>query len=400
MTGIRLTCLNGERKMDNQLKIGLARMHAEAGERRDFLPDFVARMEKDGAQVFLEHGYGSGMGLTEFDYKKQAPSVLFTTHEEVYQQDYVLVLRCPGEETLRRLRPGATLISMLHYPTRPERTQLLRSLGVEAISLDSLKDETGRRVVENLRSVAWNGLEVAFQALRTIYPSPGFESPERGPIHVTQLGSGSVGIHVVQAAIRYGNPGFWKDLASRGVPGVQLTVVDFDSTWIKKLMLQILSRTDILVDATQRPDPSKPVIPNEWIAVMPGHAVLLDLSVDPYDCEHEPVIVKGIEGIPQGNLDQYIFRPDDPAYDRLPECVSAKHRRFAISCYSWPGIHPKECMKLYGHQLQPIMRTLIEKGGVQNITPGGRYFERVVWRAMLSRWTEQELVHPNSTGHS
>jgi alanine dehydrogenase len=262
---------------------------------------------------------------------------------------------------------------MLHYPTRPERRAFLHSLGVEAISLDSIKDDSGRRLVENLRSVAWNGMEVAFQTLQTLYPSPGFESPERTT-------------HVMQAAIRYADNKLWQDLASRGVPGVQVTVVDYDTTPFEKIMLPILARTDILVDATQRPDPSRPVIPNDWIGYMPSHAVLLDLSVDPYDCDGNELIVKGIEGIPQGNLDQYIFRPDDPAYEHVPECVQAKNRRFTVSCYSWPGIHPVECMRVYGRQLRPLLRTLIEKGGTQNIEARGRFFERALSRAMLSRW--------------
>jgi len=94
---------------------------------------------------------------------------------------------------------------MLHYPTRPDRVEFLRSLKVEAISLDSVKDDNGRRLVENLRAVAWNGVEVAFQVLRSIYPSPGFESPDRDPIRVTLLGSGAVGMQVAQAAVRYGD---------------------------------------------------------------------------------------------------------------------------------------------------------------------------------------------------
>ncbi len=372
--------------MEKKFRIGLARMHVEAGERRDFLPDFVAHLEKYGAQVTLEHGYGSGMGLQDGDYQSVAPNVSFASHEEVYQQDYVLVLRCPGDEDLRCLRPGACLISMLHYPTRPARRNFLTSLGVEAISLDSLKDDSGRRLVENLRAVAWNGIEVAFQTLRTIYPAPGFESPGRNAIHVTLMGSGAVGIHVMQAAIRYGNEEIWRDLAARGVPGTQVLAIDFDTTSLKETMHAILAQSDVLVDATQRPDPSRPLIPNDWIAWMPEHAVLLDLSVDPYHCDGGSRIVKGIEGIPQGNLDQYIFRPDDPAYQNMPSCVDAQHRRFAVSCYSWPGIHPRECMKVYGHQLRPVLRNLIEKGGLDRIDSKGRYFERAIHRAMLSRW--------------
>lgn len=373
-----------------KLKFGLATMHHEHGERRAFLPDFVAALEKNGAQVLLEHGYGSGMGISEVEYRKLAPGVTFTSHEEVYQQDYVLVLRCPSDEDLHRLQPGACLISMLHYPTRPQRVELLQSLGVEAISLDSIKDDSGRRIVENLRAVAWNGMEIAFQELRKRYPTPGFDSPDRDPIHVTLMGSGAVGVHVVQAAIRYADPAIWTRLAELCIPGVQVTVIDFDTTRVDSVMRNILARTDILVDATQRPDPSKPVIPNEMVAYLPGHAVILDLSVDPYNCDRTALSTKGVEGIPQGNLDQYVFEPNDPAYQTVPRCFRNDHRRTAVSCYSWPGIHPKACMQIYGRQLRPVMRTLIEKGGVANITSQGRFFERAIARAKLSLWNNDQ----------
>jgi alanine dehydrogenase len=371
-------------------------MHEEFGERRDFLPAFIADLEKRGAQVFLEYGYGSGIGFTEGDYEKVAPIARFVSHEEVYQKQIVLVLRCPSNNDLKLMQPGACLISMLHYPTRPQRVDFLKSLRIEAISLDSLKDETGRRLIENLRSVAWNGLEVGFQLLHRTYPSPGLEGQERGPVYATVLGVGAVGMHAVQAASRYGDMRLWQTLAERGVPGVQVTAVDYDLTGQADVMKKILTRTDILVDATQRPDPGKVVIPNEWVSVLPEHAVLVDLSVDPYNCSVDPPEVKGIEGMPQGNLDQYVFMPDDPAYERIPDCVSTKHRRHAVSCYSWPGIHPKACMTLYGEQIRPIMRTIIDKNGVQNINPQGRYFERAISRAFLSHWEYSETSPPTS----
>ena len=377
--------------MTDTIIIGMARMHAEFGERRDFLPSFVARLARRGARIVLEHGYGAGMGFTEEDYRSAAPNnVQFAAHEEIYKQDYVMVLRCPTEKELKQMKRGATLISMLHYPTRPQRVELLRSLGVEGISLDSLKDDNGRRLVENLKSVAWNGVEVGFQVLRRTYPAPGMEGKDRNPIHATILGVGAVGVHAVQAASRYGDMQLWQLLAKRGIPGVQVTAIDYDVVNNEKTMHEILNRTDILIDATQRPDTSKVVIPNEWVGWMPEHAVLVDLSVDPYNFEVDPPEVKGMEGIPQGNLDQYVFPPNDPAYERVPAFVSSKNRRHVVSCYSWPGIHPKECMDLYGNQLRPILRMLIEKGGVQNIRPRGFYFERAIARAMLSRWTGSE----------
>jgi len=382
--------------MTETITVGLARMHVEFGERRDFLPNLVADLERRGAQVFLEYGYGSAMGFTEGDYKKNAPNAQFVSHEEVYQKQIVLVLRCPSKDDLKTLQPGACLMSMLHYPTRPQRVAFLKSLGIDAVSLDSLKDETGRRLLENLRSVAWNGLEVGFQILHRTFPTPGLESSERGPIRATVLGVGGVGMHAVQAASRYGDTRLWQTLAERGVPGVQVTAVDYDLTDREDTMKEILANTDILVDATQRPDLSKIIIPNDWIGYMPEHAVVVDLSVDPYNCAVDPPEVKGIEGMPQGNLDQFVFMPDDSVYSRIPECVSTKHRRHAVSCYSWPGIHPKECMTLYGEQLRPILRTIIDRGGVEGINSHGRYFERAIGRALLSRWKSPDTPTTNS----
>jgi alanine dehydrogenase len=278
---------------------------------------------------------------------------------------------------------------MVHYPTRPDRVKFLRHLGIEALSLDSIKDDFGRRLVENLRAVAWNGIEVAFEVLQSTYPPPGFGSPNRPPIMVTLLGVGSVGTHVVRAAIRYGDEALHKRMASVGIPGVQVTAIDYDVTPHERIMKDILASTDLLVDATQRPDPSQPVIPNQWVGYLPEHAVLLDLSVDPYNCGSDPPSMKGIEGIPQGTLDQFTFMPNDPAYDNLPDCVSNAHRRHAVSCYSWPGIYPRKCMAVYGRQFQPIFRKIAEKGGVENIDPKGSYFERAISRAMLSRWSPE-----------
>jgi alanine dehydrogenase len=371
-------------------------MHAEPGEKRDFLPEFVAGLVKNGADVVLERGYGTQMGFSEEDYLKLEPSAVFTTHDQVYQQDIILLIRYPSDDEIKMMSPGACLMTMLHYPTRPDRVEFLCGLDIEAISLDSIKDDSGRRVVENLHAVAWNGLEVSFETLRLTYPAPGFDDPTRGPIHVTQLGSGAVGVHVMQAAIRYGNIAKWQAHAARGIPGVQVSVVDFDSTPFENVMRPILAHTDILVDATQRIDPTRPVIPNDWVGYLPDHAVLVDLSVDPYDCRTYPNFTKGIEGIPQGNLDQYVFAPDDRAYDSIPECISTIHRRYAVSCYSWPGIHPKECMQVYGYQLQPLMRKLIEKGGVDNINPSGSFFERAIGRAKLSTWLKK-LEERNQT---
>jgi alanine dehydrogenase len=369
------------------MSVGLPRMHQEAGERRDFLPDLVRFLDEAGAAaIVLEDGYGSAMGLDEHEYLRASPRVRMGDDAECFAQDVVLVLRYPGDERVRSMGRGSVLLSMFHFPTRPERVRVLAEKGIVGVSLDAIVDvETGHRLVQNLEAVGWNGVRAAFRELRRRLPR--FDDPSRRrPLHVMCLGSGAVGGYAVHAATRYGDPALRGDLMGRGVPGVEVTVVDSDLTWLEHYMLGRLERTDLLIDATQRSDPSKPVIVNDWIAYLPDEAVLLDLAADPYDFMVDPPVVKGIEGIPQGTLDHYVFPPDDPAYDAIDPRVATTHRRLALCCYSWPGLDPVSSMRVYGEQLEPVLRIVLGKPVDAWDPDSGSHEERAVARAEVSRW--------------
>jgi alanine dehydrogenase len=369
----------------NMMTFGFPRMRKEPGERRDFLPGLVGALARTGCHVVVESGLGSGMGCTDDEYRAAGPSVRIADAGAAFAQDVVVTLRAP-DDLLTRLRPGATVVSMLHFPTRPGRIERLRSLGLEAISLDCIADDDGRRLVENMRAVGWNGVEAAFDALGRTFPP--LTDRGRGPIRVTVLGAGAVGKHAVEAATKYGSLERDGTFAELHLPGVVVAVVGRNMTGRGADMRGILSATDVLVDATQRADPSRPVVPNRWVAVLPGHAVICDLVVDPYQPEAEPPTVRGIEGIPQGDLDQWIFSPDDPRWERtIPAGVPTRHRRTVVSCYSWPGIHPRACMRRYERQLAPLLVALVERGGVAGLRPDHGVLERALRRASLRSWT-------------
>lgn len=365
--------------------LGLPRMHMEAGERRDFLPDLVAAADRAGSrEIVLEHGYGQGMSLGADDYRAASSKVRFADHDEVLASDVVAVIRCPTEAGLRLMRPGTLLITMLHYPTRPQRTVLIHDLGLRAISLDGVIDDFGRRQVEYLEAVGWNGVRLAFVEIARLHPH--FAHPSRRPLRVTCLGAGAVGGHAVRAATRYGDPALRAELAANEVPGVEVTVVDFDLTSHEDYLLGRLEVSDLLIDATQRVDPTKPVVPNPWIAALPPDAVILDLSVDPYDFTVDPPRTKGIEGVPHGNLDRYVFPVDHPAWDEIDHGVDTRERRLALSCYAWPGVDPVDCMRVYGRQVEPVLgvalRIPVEHLATESTDP----YERAVARAELGRW--------------
>ncbi|HXY71464.1 MAG TPA: hypothetical protein VEM41_02880 [Actinomycetota bacterium] len=367
------------------MNVGLPRMHKEAGERRDFLPRFVAALEAAGATaITLEEGYGAGMDIPASAYEAASSRVRFGTYEDCLEQDMVVVVRCPDETGLRILRRGSVLLSMLHFPSWPSRARLLAGMGVRAVSMDGIVDDQGHRLVEAVEAVGWNGVQAAFREIASLHPM--FSHPDRRPLHVTCLGAGAVGSHAIRAATRYGDPQIREELVSKRVPGVEVTVADFDLTWHEDYMISRLHRTDLLIDATQRVDFSRPVVPNDWIEVMPPDAVLLDLSADTYDFSVRPPKIKGIEGIPEGNLDQWVFHENDPAYGRLDPRVRSVNRRLALSCYAWPGLKPLQCMETYGSQLEPVVELILADPAAAWDPTSGSYEQRAVARAEVRTW--------------
>jgi alanine dehydrogenase len=262
--------------------------------------------------------------------------------------------------------------------------QRLKELGINSISLDSIVNDNNMRLVENMKAVAWNGLETAFDVLEKHWPN--LKREDGSPLQVLILGTGMVGKHAVDAATKLGNIERNNDHILAGGPGAIATVLGRNTSANPLLMEKLLVHSDILVDATQRRDSSKPVVPNTWIGCLPEHAVVVDLAVDPYLLDCDPPVVRGLEGIPQGNLDQYIFEPGDPKWDaHVPESIPSHHRRATVTCYSWPGIHPEASMLHYAQQLEPLMLALLQVG-YDGLTLEGNYFERALYRAALKAW--------------
>jgi alanine dehydrogenase len=258
------------------------------------------------------------------------------------------------------------------------------------VSLETIEDDEGRRLVVNSRAVAWNGLEAAFETLGRTWPL--LTSKRRGPVRVTIMGAGEIGRHAVEAATKYGNAERSRLLTRYGLVGVEVTTIGRNLTNHTGYLAERLRVTDVLVDATQRDDPSTPLIRNEQIALLPPHAVICDLVVDPYLLDAVPQTVRGIEGIPQGDLDRYVFETCDAAWDDLPPGIPTHARRAVVSCYSWPGVHPKRCMELYGAQLAPILEALVVAGGVSRVRADGSFHERALYRGSLRAWLRRRPV--------
>ena len=374
--------------MEKHLTIGFPRMKKEHGELRVFLPEFIQWLAGLGMKIFIEEGYGSKSGFTFENFQCDSELVQMCDRETAFAQEMVIVLRSPTREEFQMIPPDTVLISMLHYPTRSVRVEILQRQGIKAISLDSIISDQGLRLVENMKAVAWNGLEAAFDLLEQRWPD--CIRPDGEPIRVLVCGTGMVGKHAVDAGSKLGNIERNNQHIEDGGPGAIVETIGRNITCNPATMQRLMRRADVLVDASYRRDPSLPLIPNSWIGCLPEHAVICDLSVDPYTMDADPPVVRGVEGIPQGNLIKYIFHPLDREWmDTIPPGIPTDCRRDTVTCYSWPGIHPEACMRHYAQQLQPLLEALLGTN-YDELSLEGNYFERALYRGTLKSWLCRE----------
>jgi len=372
--------------------VGLPRMHKEKGEKRDFLPEFLKKLDKYSVEILLEEGYGSKMEISPDKYLEANSKTRFAKVEEVYNQDMIIVLRAPEMEEINLMKNSSVLMSMLHYETRPVRNKKLKEKNIISLSLDGIINDNYNRLVENISGTSWNGMRIAFEELAKNMPD--FFSKERDLITVSIIGTGTVAFHAAKAASKYGNPELYKSMEDKKNPGVLVQFFPRSITRDKHSMKILLKSTDILADASKRYDPTKPIITNDLLSLLPEHAVILDLTADPYNFTLKPVQIKGIEGIPTGSLDQYVFYPQDKIYRELSKYVDTFNKRTVVSCNAWPGITPVKCMKIYGEQISRFFPVLFSKPPGSLSLDAESFNERALARSTIEYF--ENYILPNN----
>lgn len=368
--------------------VSFPKMHKEENEKRDFLPDFFIFLLTEDIDIYLEIGYGDGMDFTKEDYLNANPKIKFVSHQECYEKDIIVVLRSPESNEIEYMKNGSILISMLHYPTRPIRVENLKDSHIMGISLDSIRNDFLERMVVNYNGTSGNGIELSFNALSASMKD--YYSKGRGVINVSIMGIGMIGLMAAKSAREFGCQKVNDSMSEFGAKGVLVNMLPRNITCDAEEMIRLMKETDILVDATTRDDSTKYIIENKYLGYLKKHAIILDLTADPYLKGVNPIQVKAIEGIPTGTLDNPVIFSNDILYDNLPNGVSSINRRTVVSCNAWPGIKPKECMALYGKQLNPILKRIIRKDITTFNELSDNYFERAIYRGTIDHYEKFE----------
>ena len=359
-------------------ELAFPRIHEEETEKRDFLPSLFKKIrEMTSAKIFLEKDYGGKMGIAEREYLEANPDLSFISYEEIFAKESVIVVRAPKREMIDRMKPGAILISMLHYNTRPKLVNLLKEKGIRCFSMDDIIDDWNNRIFVNYAGTCGAAIQVGFKELEKRMPN--FMAGNRRPLNATILGLGKV----AQAAARALEIQSDNAFGDTDIPGIIVRMLPRSITAKQDILETLLADTDILVDGTKRKDTSFIIVPNRLLCSLPAHTVIVDITSDSYDKTTSPPQVKAIEGIAYGTLDRYVLEVDDPFYDTIEYFIDTTCRRTVVTCNAWPAFDPEQCMELYEEQLLPLLKVILEKESGEINLESHDFYARALARSTL-----------------
>jgi H+-translocating NAD(P) transhydrogenase subunit alpha len=125
------------------------------GERRvAIVPESVKRLSAKKIEVSVETNAGTGSGATDDEYSAAGARVDKSFEAVLANADALVQIRPPTNEDIRKLKEGATLISLLYPLGSPELVRALAARKVTAIAADMIPRTTLAQMMDVLSSQA------------------------------------------------------------------------------------------------------------------------------------------------------------------------------------------------------------------------------------------------------
>ena len=105
-----------------------------------------------GYDVVVESGAGTAADQPDAAYAAAGTTV--GTAEDVWSSDIVVKVNAPTAEEIGRMRPGATVISLMAPARSPELVEALRAAGVTAMAMDAVPRISRAQSMDVLSSMA------------------------------------------------------------------------------------------------------------------------------------------------------------------------------------------------------------------------------------------------------
>jgi NAD/NADP transhydrogenase alpha subunit len=288
------------------MKIGIAK-ESQVDERRvALIPDVVARLVKQGVEVWVEAGAGERACFSDATYEQVGAKIVDqgTLWGEV---DVLLKVGVLEDSEVSQLKSGGVLITFLNPLGNPELVQKLAAQNVTAFSMELIPRTSRAQSMDALSSQAnlagYKAVLIAATALPKYFPMLTTAAGTIRPAKVLILGAGVAGLQAIATARRLGaivegfdiRPEVKEQVQSLGAKFVDVSLEEdtvAEGGYAKEIsekakertrevLTQHVAASDVVVTTAQVPGRKAPVlVTEEMVAQMKPGSVIVDLAAE------------------------------------------------------------------------------------------------------------------------
>jgi H+-translocating NAD(P) transhydrogenase subunit alpha len=294
------------------MRIAVAK-EIEVCERRvALIPDTVARLVKQGLEVWVEAGAGERSFFSDPDYEAAGATIISDTAKLWGETDILLKVSPPqeredGRSEIDLLKEGAVLVSFLNPLGNPVVAQQLANRKVTALSMEMIPRTTRAQSMDALSSQAslagYKAVLIAAAALPKYFPMLTTAAGTIAPAKVFIMGAGVAGLQAIATARRLGavveafdiRPAVKEEVQSLGAKFVEVKldeetvaaggyakeISEASKQRTQEVVAEHVKNSDVVITTAQVPGRQAPrLVTEEMVAQMKPGSVIVDLAAD------------------------------------------------------------------------------------------------------------------------
>lgn len=294
------------------MRIAVAK-EIEVCERRVALnPDTVARLVKQGLEVWVETGAGERSFFDDAAYAAAGATIISDPGQLWGETDVLLKVSPPqeredGRSEIELLREGAVLISFLNPLGNPAVAQQLANRQITALSMELIPRTTRAQSMDALSSQAslagYKAVLIAAAALPKYFPMLTTAAGTIAPAKVFIMGAGVAGLQAIATARRLGavveafdiRPAVKEEVQSLGAKFVEIKldeettaqggyakeISEASKRRTQEVVAEHVKNSDVVITTAQVPGKKAPLLVTaEMVAQMKPGSVIVDLAAE------------------------------------------------------------------------------------------------------------------------
>ena len=289
------------------MKIAIAK-EIEVGERRvALIPDSVARLVKQGIEIWVETDAGEASFFCNEAYEAAGAKIITDPGVLWGEADVVLKVGIPKQHEINQLRAGSVLIGFLNPLGNPEVIQQLANRKVTAFSMELIPRTSRAQSMDALSSQAgvagYKAVLIAAAACPKFFPMLTTAAGTIKPAKVFVMGAGVAGLQAIATARRLGaiveafdiRPAVKEEVQSLGAKFVEVKldeetvaqggyakeISEASRQRTQEMIAEHVKNADIVITTAQVPGKKAPLlVTEEMVAQMHSGSVIVDLAAE------------------------------------------------------------------------------------------------------------------------